>query len=332
MRRTLAFLNRRSVRVIRYIVSIGLVGLFIAGVDWKKLLELRGGVAFPLALGAVFLSGLTYPMHAGRWWLLLRAHEVRLRLGWTQSVTWIGQFYNAFLLGGLGGDAARAFYIYRDAGEEAAVGLGTIALDRVMGLVVLMTLAAAALILRAGALAREPGLRWIFISALVVGGGGLSIFVLLVRVPPARWPSILQKMLGERGRGILETWRIQTRRTPRAHLVAVLLSYIIWLTDIVSIWLLARSVGLRLPFLETCVGVAVAYAATALPISVGGHGVREGALLGVLVLFGLIAATPEAHAAALLLGVLVWATTVFWSLVGGGVLLAAGRLLPAPRT
>ena len=77
--------------------------------------------------------------------------------------------------------------------------------------------------------------------------------------------------------------------------------------------------------------MSVAYAVTFLPISVGGHGVREGALLATLAAFGMLAA-EVAHERALLLALLVWATTVFWSLVGGVVVLAAPRLLPAART
>ena len=80
--------------------------------------------------------------------------------------------------------------------------------------------------------------------------------------------------------------------------------------------------------IETAVAVAVSYAVTALPISVGGHGVREGALLTVLGLFGLLPAGSETRETALLLAMLVWAVTMGWSLFGGLVLLAARRLVP----
>jgi hypothetical protein len=73
--------------------------------------------------------------------------------------------------------------------------------------------------------------------------------------------------------------------------------------------------------------MSVAYAATALPISVGGHGVREGALLTTLATFGLLA-TPELHERGVLLALLVWATTIFWSLFGGLFVLAAPKILP----
>jgi hypothetical protein len=73
--------------------------------------------------------------------------------------------------------------------------------------------------------------------------------------------------------------------------------------------------------------MSVAYAATVLPISVGGHGIREGAFLATLAALGLLA-SPAARDLAPLLALLVWVTTVFWSLIGGLVVLAASRLLP----
>jgi hypothetical protein len=109
----------------------------------------------------------------------------------------------------------------------------------------------------------------------------------------------------------------------------LLLGAVIWLLDFIAVWLLARAIGLPLPFLETCIAMSVAYAATVLPISVGGHGIREGALLATLAAFGLLA-TVAAQNLAPLLALLVWAVTVFWSLFGGLVVLAAPRLLP-PR-
>jgi hypothetical protein len=67
-----------------------------------------------------------------------------------------------------------------------------------------------------------------------------------------------------------------------------------------------------------------------LPVSVGGHGVREGALLAMLAIFQLL---PDAAAEqrALLLALLAWGTTVLWSLVGGLILLVAPVTPGPPR-
>jgi len=170
---------------------------------------------------------------------------------------------------------------------------------------------------------REPGLRWIFLVALAVSlGGGVAAWLLL-RIAPARWPATLRRALGEPLLDTLADLWARTRAAQSDHAAALALSYAIWPLDFVSVWLLARAVGLPLPFLETCIAVAVAYAATALPISVGGHGVREGAMLVVLGLFGLVPAAGADRDRALLLAVLVWAVTMLWSLVGGVVLLFA---------
>ena len=329
--RILAFLDTPPGRVARYLVSVALVVWFVISIDWRQFGGLRGNFVWGLVAWAALLAGAAYPLHAWRWWLLLRAQGLDLSLAWAHRVTWIGTFYNAFLLGGLGGDAARAFYVCRDEPARRAGGLAATLLDRVMGLVVLMSLAVLALVAKAGALAHEPGLRWIFLAALVVSlGSGVAAWLLL-RIAPARWPTILRGALGERWLDTLADLWARTRATPREHAAALAVSYAIWLLDFVSIWLLARAVGLPLPFLETCIAAAVAYAATALPISVGGHGVREGAMLLVLGLFGLVPAAGPDRDRALLLAVLVWAVTMLWSLVGGGVLLFASPHISRSR-
>jgi len=330
--RILAFLDTPLGRVVRYLVSAALVAGFVISIDWHRLGGLRGNFAWGLVAWAALLAGAAFPLHAWRWWLLLRAQGLTLSLAWAHRVTLIGTFYNAFLLGGLGGDAARVFYVCRDEPTRRAGGLAATLLDRVLGLVVLMSLAALALVAKTGTLAREPGLRWLFLVALAVSLAGGVFAWLLLRAAPARWPATLRRALGEPRLAVIADLLERIRVNPRRHAAALALSYVIWLLDFVSIWLLARAVGLPLPFLESCIAASVAYAATALPISVGGHGVREGALLVVLGLFGLVPAMGADRDRALLLAVLVWAVTMLWSLVGGGVLLFASPTKSAPKS
>jgi glycosyltransferase 2 family protein len=328
MQRILTFFDTRAGRFCRLALSVSLVAWFIWQVDWRELARMPGRFLAVPALIALILAGITYPLHGVRWWLLLRAQGFTLSLHWAHVVTWIGQFYNSFLLGGLGGDAARVFYLCRDAPEQKAAGLVSILVDRVIGLATLMSLAVLALVAKAGVLAREPGLRWIFIGALVLTCGMVGGTAVLLTFTPNRWPAWIQRALGASRVAKLADILMKIRLHPREHLYALAASYAIWVLDIFAVWFLADAVGLKLPLLETAIAISAAYAATALPISVGGHGVREGTLLTVLGLFGLVSATGPSRDAALLLAVLVWAITVAWSLVGGGVLLAAGRLLP----
>ena len=327
MRRLTSFLATPAGRAARYLISLTLLWLLARQIDFTQLATLQGQFSLPLTITAVLIAGITYPLHAWRWQQLLRAQGVPLSLHWAHVVTWIGQFYNAFLLGGIGGDAARVFYIVRDASAQRAAGFTTLIIDRAMGLVVLMALAAAALAARSLSFAVEPRLGWLFFAAIAICiSGGLTAVVLL-RVNPTRWPQPLRRLLGPARLATACQLLDSIRATPLVHLTALGLGGVIWILDFISAWLLALAIGLDLPFLETCVAMSVAYAATALPISVGGHGVREGALLTTLAAFGLLA-TPELHDRAVLLALLVWATTIFWSLFGGLFVLAAPKLLP----
>ena len=120
MKRLATLLATPAGRAARYLVSLTLLGLLVHRLDWRQLSALRGQFSLPLAFAALLIAGSTYPLHAWRWWLLLRAQGLPLSFHWSHVVTWIGQFYNAFLLGGIGGDAARVFYLVRDAPAQRA--------------------------------------------------------------------------------------------------------------------------------------------------------------------------------------------------------------------
>jgi uncharacterized membrane protein YbhN (UPF0104 family) len=329
MRRLTTFLATPAGRVARYLISLALLVVLAAQIDWAELTAARTQLSLPLIVAALVLVGLTFPIQAARWWLLLRAQQIPLSFHWSHVVTWIGQFYNAFLLGGIGGDAARVYYLLRDAATQRAAGLTTLVIDRATGLLLLFAVPAVALTARTGAFVAEPGLRWLFITASILTLGGIVFAIWLLRTDPGRWPAPLPRMLGPDRLATAARLLACVRATPGTHSATFLLGAAIWLLDFIAVWLLALAIGLPLPFLDTCIAMSVAYAATVLPISVGGHGVREGAFLGTLAALGLLA-TPAARDLAPLLALLVWVATVFWSLFGGLVVLAAPRLLP-PR-
>ena len=246
MRRLTSFLATPAGRAARYLISLTLLWLLARQIDFTQLATLQGQFSLPLTITAVLIAGITYPLHAWRWQQLLRAQGVPLSLHWAHVVTWIGQFYNAFLLGGIGGDAARVFYIVRDASAQRAAGFTTLIIDRAMGLVVLMALAAAALAARSLSFAVEPRLGWLFFAAIAICiSGGLTAVVLL-RVNPTRWPQPLRRLLGPARLATACQLLDSIRATPLVHLTALGLGGVIWILDFISAWLLALAIGLDL--------------------------------------------------------------------------------------
>lgn len=332
LRPLLTFLNGPLGRALRTVLSVGLVTLFLALIDWSELASLPAPLQWDLAIGGVLCAAAAYPLHGLRWHLLLRAQGVDASHGWTQAVSWIGGFYNSLLIGGVGGDAARAYYAIRDFPDRKAAALGSLAMDRIMGLLVLFGLCAGFLAALGPDSNRDGGVQSLSTLALV-GIAGLALpLVAGLAWPASRWPQALQRRLGPERLATFALLRQRTLTQPLRHALAVLCSLAIWAVDFVSIWLLAGAVGLPLPFLECSVAAAAAYVVTVLPISIGGHGVREGTLLATLGALGLVSASGVTREPALLLATAVWVTTLACSLVGGLTLLVwrSRATVPSP--
>jgi uncharacterized membrane protein YbhN (UPF0104 family) len=256
--------------------------------------------------------GLAYPLHAVRLGLLLRQQGLGLAFGELHRITWIGIFFGSFTPGGVGGDIARLLHVHGRVPVNKTGGAVAVVADRVVGLGTLLFLATvAALAHRQTAPSPAPevtALTPLFAAAFVALATG---WVLLAR-------SQRSGRLAD-----LATAARQTLSPVAPLLMAVLVSLAIWAADCFAGWLLARALGWPVGLVEISVALAVAYTVASLPLSIGGHGVREGSLVVVLGWFGLAAGAP-------LLAVVFLGLTLLWCAVGGLVYLVAPRPTPVP--
>jgi uncharacterized membrane protein YbhN (UPF0104 family) len=291
--------------VLRVIVTLAVLVLVLRAVDWSALGGLSGKIEWPLFLLAAVCMGLAYPLHAVRLGVLLRQQQIHVPFSELHRITWISVFFGSFTPGGVGGDVSRLVHMYGRVPDNKAGGTAAVMADRVIGLAVLLLLAAIAALAHqrsAEIPAREVvALTPVIIfalAALVVG------WWFLARLAPA---------------GRFATVRAaarQTLRPPAPLALAAGVSLAIWSVDFFAGWLLARALGWPVGVVEISVALAVAYTAASLPLSLGGHGVREGALVVVLGWFGFSGSAP-------LLAVAFLALTLGWCLVGGAVWLLA---------
>jgi uncharacterized protein (TIRG00374 family) len=107
-----------------------------------------------------------------RWYLLLRAQGIQYRLREIFSLTMIGFFFNQFVPGSTGGDLVKAYYVATERRDLRAAGITTVALDRVIGMVVLVGMAGGAILFNLTWIRTDPYLHFLagFIAA------GLLIF------------------------------------------------------------------------------------------------------------------------------------------------------------
>jgi uncharacterized membrane protein YbhN (UPF0104 family) len=296
---------------LRYACSLALLAWVAWRVDWMRFDGLRG-IDATLAVPAVLIAGMAYPLQAWRWRVLLRALSIAPPARWVHGVFWIGLFYSSLLPGGVASEAIRLMYLWRLEPSRKPAGAASLLADRVLGLAALLALATVALGLHLASTDVADGIQPILLAS--AAGCALLLTVCWSTVRTRCWEPLTRRLLGAERATLLHDAALALGSHRGAMLGAALLSLAVWLLDFAALWMLARAVGLSIGILDITVAATAAYVAASLPISIGGHGVREASLVGMLVLLGI---TTADNGPVALLAVAFWSVTVGWSLVGG---------------
>jgi uncharacterized protein (TIRG00374 family) len=122
--------------VLKYAVGLGLLA-FVLARNWDGENGLKEALSrpvqwMPLIAAAAFLTGSAF-ITFYRWWLLVHALDLPLRLGNAVRLGLVGFFFNNVLPGGVGGDIVKAVGIARDQSRRA-LAVSTVLFDRAVGL------------------------------------------------------------------------------------------------------------------------------------------------------------------------------------------------------
>ncbi|HEX5135856.1 MAG TPA: lysylphosphatidylglycerol synthase transmembrane domain-containing protein [Planctomycetota bacterium] len=243
-----------------------------------------------LGVGAHLLAILA--VHV-RWGVLLRAAGLETPWLAVFRLGWIGQFAASVLPGGIAtGDVVKALYVAGGTSGRKAHAVTTVAFDRLLGLIVLCTIALAGALLAPGA-TRVGATRTLLATLL---GGCLVLLALLVsprvraltgltRLVPRRLSAIAREagealaLYGGKGRALLA-----------ASLVAALSQGFILL----AILLYGKALGATLSLFAILAAVPVAQMVSAVPGLPGGFGVGDLAYVAILPDAGVKAGTALA--------------------------------------
>jgi uncharacterized membrane protein YbhN (UPF0104 family) len=298
---------------LRAAISAALVAYILLHVDRDDLSAAvtavqPGDLFLPFGL---YLAGQV--LSAVKWWMLGASVGLARPLAGYVRFYFIGMFLNVFGFGTLGGDVVRGLYL--GDGRRPALALNSVVFDRVNGLAILMALGAVALLAFP-----HYHLPWVLSAAFIAGGLALVVgwwaCPRLVRFLPA----------GNRLRRQVEHDLAPVWRDAGLLVRVSALSLVFHLSQVGVQWLLARAAGTSLPFSYCLVMHPILSLAMALPLSIGGFGVREGGYLYFLTAVGVDASI------AVTMGLLWWLITALGGVVGGAVFLASGAALPRLRS
>jgi uncharacterized membrane protein YbhN (UPF0104 family) len=303
--------------ILRVVVSAALVGglVYVAGTA-DTLAQLKLVRWQIIALVAVILSSHVFVI-APRWALILTALGSPIRSAALIRGVFLGFLFNQLLPTAVGGDALRVWYA-RNRGAPLDLAIHSVLLDRVSGIVVVLI--GTIVLLPFSHLPRlSAGLWWL--SALGIAGGlaGLLCLWAIGRMPQLRFPLIgrLQRVLADLGVSVAALMR-----HPSEAFGVLAYAAAGQIIVVAAIYLLANEVSVHLPLIDLTLVAFGAMLASAVPISVAGWGVREGALI---VLFGAYGVAADKTVT---ISVLFGACMVVASLPGA---FAINTQYPAPR-
>lgn len=294
----------------RILISLGLLLYFIYLADLKKILNTLGSLdTTPVFIAVLFFLGLTLFMSL-RWRLLTTSLGIRVDFSKLVSFYMIGFFFNNFLPTSIGGDLSRAFYLGKQSGSRST-SLGTILLERMIGLLATLSLAGVSLIWLLGEFNSR---RILYFTLLLVAGIALVLAMVMSRRVYRRISQILTSItfagIGLKLSKVLDTLHYY-RDKKKVLLGAYLFSLLGHVMIICMNYVLARAIGIdQVSFTYFFLLVPVTFIFSLMP-SINGIGVRDS---GYILLLG-SQQVDTAHA--LSLSFLVTIVPMLISLLGG---------------
>jgi hypothetical protein len=257
----------------KLIVSVSLLLLLVARMDAALLVQ----VLAALPMRGVFLGlGLLATQAAVLAW---RWHRVTTLIGGclplptAARLTLVGLFFNQALPTSIGGDVLRVWGAYRR-GLPAELALSSVLIERATGLAAIALLVASGVLLAWSDLAGSS-LRWGFLLTAPLTLGAVALMAVLDTLPLHWLPAIARDQVLSVSNGMR-----RIGGSPVAIGELLILGVISTVVGVGGAYVVGSQIGISLGFGAYLVAVGGAVLLTVLPISVGGWGVREAAVVG----------------------------------------------------
>jgi uncharacterized membrane protein YbhN (UPF0104 family) len=218
-------------------------------------------------IAAMMLMILGTALRAVRWQVLLQAVDMTVPLRRLVYLYFVGAFFNIFLPTGLGGDAVKMAELARST-RRAPEAIGTTLVDRATGLWVLFVLALLALPFSYTLLPEG----WAPVVALGTLGGAVGGWVVM-GTPLVPWLGSKVRLPGQEKleRFYRSVSRLGYRALGKACLVSLVFDLLLILFNV----LIAKGLNIDQPLGIFVLFTPIISFSLALPISIGGLGVRE---------------------------------------------------------
>ncbi|MBX9805424.1 MAG: flippase-like domain-containing protein [Alphaproteobacteria bacterium] len=265
--------------LLKIFVSGGLIFWLMKKIDLSKVWEVIQNL-HPGILGAVLvLIWATHVAIAKRWQLIVRLGNVEAPLINLTEATFIGAFFNQFLPSSVGGDFFRILAVRRY-GATLNNAVTSVFMDRLFGFIALGILCL--LVIPAeGQVLLNSDLKWPFVLTIFLLTGVFAGGLFLLFIPKSWHTFVLIRPL----HSVIEM--TQKALSHKALLISILMSSILAsILLIAGLQVLMMAFDIQLTLQQGAAILPVVMLLTSLPISFAGWGLREGAIIVALGIYG----------------------------------------------
>lgn len=280
---------------------------------WQAVSRVRPE-AFAVSLA---LMGATIFLGVVRWRQVLRVHGLELSFARAAEISLVAHFFNSFLLGAAGGDLMKAYYAARETHHKKAEAVGTVFVDRIIGLFALLIFTMVAMAANVPLLRADPLFLKLAAAITVMFAGCAVVVLLALRGGVSRGLPQAREWLRRLPKGdFLERLRDSLKpfgSDPKFLIKSLAVSLLLCAVCVAHVQSLVWGLGLEISWRHQFAVVPMITCMVVLPLTPSGLGVREN-------LFVLMLAVPligVEHTAALSLSLLCTAGSLCWSVVGG---------------
>lgn len=296
--------------LLRISVSALLIFLLLRKTDFSAILNTMHNFSLTNLLTAFLLFSFTFVILAYKWKILLPEYSLFL----LSKTILIGHFYSTVLPGQIAGEAAKAYTLGKGK-KNAEVIAASVLIDKITGLLGLLivgivgvffskTIIPPALTISLVIAAFLVAFSLVLIRVKFIFSGILKILNYLKSVFPGAKKIFNQLEL------LIHAWEMYSGKS-KILFYSVLFGIAYQVTSIFTNLLLADGLSISVSFFDWSWIAAFLSFALLIPLSIGGIGIREGTLVGVLAIVGVIPAN------ALALSFSLFGFTVIYAIVGG---------------
>ena len=302
--------------LLKIAISLGLILFLLSRIDIAMLGRNLARAQRGWLAATVILFALSILMRTLRWRALTEARGMGVSFGRLARWYYIGAFFNTLLPTGFGGDVAKTIYLTRETGD-AGGAVGTVALDRFLGILVLLGIGALA-----APFSRASINIWTQIFVVAAFVAALAGFWTLRQQRWIRWMhrqglALLPAGVSRRIEGMSSLRSLYLalqdydNSTLRRAIAYSLLFNLVWIAINITAGL---ALGMQASLLDYLVFTPLASLALLIP-SIGGLGVRELSYVGLFSQVGVPAETAFA------MSIVIYLATVITGLIGGLLML-----------